>query len=158
MLCPYAASGGGGGGGGGVKTSTGMSAAKLDAAEEGGKRECCRYKTAATSFCPSGSTLLCLPNQLLTPPPLLLLLLTPWLLPPFCDADATVDKALSKKIMQARTAKKMSQKDLATRVGVKSDIIQSYENGKAIPNQQVIGKIEKALGCQLREKKFKKKK
>ena len=60
--------------------------------------------------------------------------------------------------MQARTAKKMSQKDLATRVGVKSDIIQSYENGKAIPNQQVIGKIEKALGCQLREKKFKKKK
>ena len=70
-------------------------------------------------------------------------------------ADTTVDKALSKKIMQARTAKKMSQKDLATRIGVKADIIQTYENGKALPNQAIIGKIERALGCQLREKKFK---
>ena len=109
-------------------------------------------------FAPAVRLFFACPTNCLRPPPLLLLLLTPWLLPPFCDADATVDKALSKKIMQARTAKKMSQKDLATRVGVKSDIIQSYENGKAIPNQQVIGKIEKALGCQLREKKFKKKK
>ena len=68
---------------------------------------------------------------------------------------ATVDKALSKKIMQARTAKKMSQKQLAQVCGVQANVIQTYENGKAVPNQQIITKIEKALGCQLREKKFK---
>jgi len=28
--------------------------------------------------------------------------------------------------------------------------LQSYENGKAIPNNQVLGKIERALGCKLR--------
>ena len=42
---------------------------------------------------------------------------------------ATVDKALSKKIMQARTAKKMSQKQLAQVCGVQANLIQTYENG-----------------------------
>ena len=62
---------------------------------------------------------------------------------------AKVDKSLSKAIMQARTAKKMTQKDLATKINEKPQIIGEYESGKAIPNPQLISKIERALGCKL---------
>mmetsp|Transcript_19647 Transcript_19647/g.27632 ORF Transcript_19647/g.27632 Transcript_19647/m.27632 type:complete len:174 (+) Transcript_19647:72-593(+) len=62
---------------------------------------------------------------------------------------AKVDKSLSKAIMQARTAKKMSQKDLATAINEKPQVIAEYENGKAIPNGQIIVKIERKLGCKL---------
>jgi len=51
--------------------------------------------------------------------------------------------------MQARTAKKMTQKDLATKINEKPQVIGEYENGKAIPNGQIIVKIERALGCKL---------
>ena len=62
---------------------------------------------------------------------------------------AKVDKSLSKAIMQARTAKKLSQKDLATAINEKATTIQQYESGKAIPNPQIIGKLERKLGCKL---------
>lgn len=62
---------------------------------------------------------------------------------------AKVDKSLSKAIMQARTAKKMTQKDLGTKINEKPQIIAEYESGKAIPNPQLISKIERALGCKL---------
>ena len=54
--------------------------------------------------------------------------------------------------MQARTAKKMSQKDLGTKINEKPQVIQQYEGGKAVPNPQVISKIERALGVKLRGK------
>mmetsp|Transcript_5507 Transcript_5507/g.6403 ORF Transcript_5507/g.6403 Transcript_5507/m.6403 type:complete len:171 (-) Transcript_5507:203-715(-) len=60
-----------------------------------------------------------------------------------------VDKNLSKAIMQARTALKLSQKDLATKVNAKPQIVAEYENGKAIPNPQVISKLERVLKTQL---------
>jgi putative transcription factor len=60
-----------------------------------------------------------------------------------------VDKSLSKAIMQARTAKKLSQKELATKINEKPQVVGEYESGKAIPNPQIIGKIERALGCKL---------
>lgn len=60
-----------------------------------------------------------------------------------------VDKDLSKAIMQARTAKKLSQKELATKINEKPQVVGEYESGKAIPNPQIIGKIERALGCKL---------
>ncbi len=60
-----------------------------------------------------------------------------------------VDLSLSKSIMQARTAKKMTQKDLATAINEKPQVIAEYESGKAIPNPQIISKIERALGCKL---------
>ncbi|KAH8048616.1 DNA binding protein [Aureococcus anophagefferens] len=41
--------------------------------------------------------------------------------------------AFGKALMQARTAKKMSQKDLARR-STKPQVIQQYEGGKAVPN------------------------
>jgi len=51
--------------------------------------------------------------------------------------------------MQARMAKKMSQGDLAKQVCVTADIIQKYENGKAVPNNAFIAKLEKVLGTKL---------
>lgn len=62
--------------------------------------------------------------------------------------DATVGKTISK----VRTEKKLSQKDLATKINEKPQIINEYESGKAIPNQQILGKIERALGVKLRGK------
>eukprot|EP00954_Amorphochlora_amoebiformis_P016843 1315207-Amorphochlora_amoeboformis.AAC.1 len=49
-----------------------------------------------------------------------------------------------KALMKARQQKKMSQKELA-----QASIIQQYENGKAIPNGQIISKLSRALGVSL---------
>ena len=62
---------------------------------------------------------------------------------------AKVDKSLSKAIMQARTAKKMTQKDLATAINEKPQVVAEYESGKAIPNGQIIAKLERKLGTKL---------
>ena len=62
---------------------------------------------------------------------------------------AKVDKALSKAIQQARTAKKMSQKELATAINEKPQVLAQYESGKAIPNPQIISKLERKLGTKL---------
>ena len=51
--------------------------------------------------------------------------------------------------MQARMSKKWTQKDLATRINEKPQIIGEYESGKAIPNGSLIAKMERALGCKL---------
>lgn len=59
---------------------------------------------------------------------------------------------LGRLIQQSRMGKGMSQKDLATKVNEKPQIINDYEAGRGIPNQVVIGKIEKALGVKLRGK------
>jgi putative transcription factor len=62
---------------------------------------------------------------------------------------AKVDKSLSKAIMQARTAKKMTQKEVATAINEKPQVVAEYETGKAIPNPQIIAKLERALGTKL---------
>lgn len=62
---------------------------------------------------------------------------------------ATVDRSLSQAIQQARTAKKMTQKQLATAINEKPQIIQQYECGQAIPNAQVLSKLDRALGVNL---------
>ena len=61
----------------------------------------------------------------------------------------TVDQSLSKAIAQARLAKKLTQKDLATAINEKPQIIQDYESGKAIPNPQILNKLDRALGIHL---------
>ena len=61
----------------------------------------------------------------------------------------TVSKDLRLAIGQARQAKGMSQKDLATKLMIPAKTIQDYESGKAIPNNQLIAKIERTLGCKL---------
>ncbi|KAG7011997.1 Multiprotein-bridging factor 1b [Cucurbita argyrosperma subsp. argyrosperma] len=64
-----------------------------------------------------------------------------------------VPTELKKAIMQARTEKKLTQSQLAQLINEKPQIIQEYESGKAIPNQQIITKLERALGTKLRGKK-----
>lgn len=56
---------------------------------------------------------------------------------------------LKKSIMQARINNKMSQKDLANKLNVSINVINGYENGKIIPNNQFIVRIEKILNCKL---------
>jgi putative transcription factor len=52
---------------------------------------------------------------------------------------------LGRLIQQGRQAKGWSQKELATKVNEKPQVINDYEAGRGIPNQVVIGKIEKAI-------------
>eukprot|EP00174_Griffithsia_okiensis_P000787 GO256345.1.p1 GENE.GO256345.1~~GO256345.1.p1 ORF type:complete len:135 (+),score=11.87 GO256345.1:123-527(+) len=60
-----------------------------------------------------------------------------------------VGLGLGKAIQQARSAKKMTQAALAQAINEKPAVINQYENGKAIPNGQLISKIERALGAKL---------
>lgn len=64
-----------------------------------------------------------------------------------------VPTELKKAIMHARTEKKLTQSQLAQIINEKPQVIQEYESGKAIPNQQIITKLERALGTKLRGKK-----
>ncbi|KAF8087437.1 hypothetical protein N665_0585s0015 [Sinapis alba] len=64
-----------------------------------------------------------------------------------------VPTELKKAIMQARTEKKLTQSQLAQIINEKPQVIQEYEAGKAIPNQQILSKLERALGAKLRGKK-----
>ena len=52
-------------------------------------------------------------------------------------------------MQQARMASKLSQKDLASKMCVPIQVIQSYENGTALPNNAFIAKIEKVLNTKL---------
>ncbi|KAH7572302.1 hypothetical protein ACOSP7_015420 [Xanthoceras sorbifolium] len=55
-------------------------------------------------------------------------------------------------IQKARLAKKMSQSELAKLINERPQVVQEYENGKAVPNQAVLAKMEKVLGVKLRGK------
>ncbi|RZC09477.1 Multiprotein-bridging factor 1a isoform C [Glycine soja] len=96
-------------------------------------------------------------------------------------AHEKVPTELKKAIMQARMDKKLTQSQLAQvllvvyyrslyfpylylgiindvhcylqLINEKPQVIQEYESGKAIPNQQIISKLERALGAKLRGKK-----
>lgn len=51
--------------------------------------------------------------------------------------------------MKARNAKGLSQKELANRLQMDQKTITEYEQGKGIPNNAIIAKIERELGCKL---------
>ncbi|KAL7980828.1 hypothetical protein Chor_001982 [Crotalus horridus] len=53
---------------------------------------------------------------------------------------------VGKVIQQGRQGKGLTQKDLATKINEKPQVIADYESGRAIPNNQVLGKIERAIG------------
>lgn len=55
-------------------------------------------------------------------------------------------------IQKARIEKKMTQSDLAKQMNERIQVVQEYENGKAVPNQAVLAKMEKILGVKLRGK------
>jgi putative transcription factor len=60
-----------------------------------------------------------------------------------------VGQSFKTELMKARQAKNMTQADLAKLINEKSTVINEYESGKAIPNGQVIQKLNRALGCTL---------
>ena len=60
-----------------------------------------------------------------------------------------IDLNLKKSISQARINNKLTQKELATKLNVPVQTIINYENGKAIPNNLFISKLEKTLKTKL---------
>ena len=72
------------------------------------------------------------------------------------DNDELVEKKISlelrKIIQQARVANKLSQSQLAQQLNVKPNVINEYESGKVVPNNQLLGKIERILKVKLRGK------
>jgi transcriptional regulator with XRE-family HTH domain len=50
----------------------------------------------------------------------------------------------------ARLERKLTQKDVAQKINEKPSVVQDYESGKAIPNPQILGKLERILGVKLR--------
>jgi len=67
----------------------------------------------------------------------------------------TVPLSMGKEIQKARVAKGMSQAQLAQAINEKPQVVNQYESGKAIPNGQVISKMERVLGAKLRPPKKK---
>ncbi|XP_019745998.1 endothelial differentiation-related factor 1 homolog [Hippocampus comes] len=63
-----------------------------------------------------------------------------------------VSLEVGKVIQKGRQEKGFTQKDLATKINEKPQVIADYESGKAIPSNQVMGKIERAIGLKLRGK------
>lgn len=63
-----------------------------------------------------------------------------------------LDLQVGKIIQQARIAKSLTQADLARLINEKQQIVNEYEQAKAIPNQQILAKMERALGVKLRGK------
>ncbi|KAG5503003.1 hypothetical protein JIQ42_06966 [Leishmania sp. Namibia] len=61
-----------------------------------------------------------------------------------------VDPHLRVRIMKERQALNWSQQDLAQRISERVSVVAEYENGKAVPEERVIVKMEKALGVHLR--------
>ena len=61
----------------------------------------------------------------------------------------TVSTDLKQAMIKARNAKGLTQKQLAQQLNMQPQVINEYESGKAIPNNAVIAKIERALGAKL---------
>ena len=65
----------------------------------------------------------------------------------------TVSVNFGQALMKARTAAKITQKELAQKMNVKISIIKNYESAKAIPNPRIISNLERHLNCKLPRKK-----
>ena len=68
------------------------------------------------------------------------------------NTDKQVSREVSLRIQQARQAKGWTQKELATKISEKPQVVNDYENGRGIPNPQILGKMERVLGVKLRGK------
>lgn len=66
-----------------------------------------------------------------------------------------VSTEVRQAIQKARIEKKMSQAELAKQINERPQVVQEYENGKAVPNQAILAKMEKVLGVKLRGLKHK---
>ena len=61
-----------------------------------------------------------------------------------------VKREVSLAIQKARQALHLKQKELATKINEKEQIIVEYENGTVNLNQQILSKLERVLGVKLR--------
>ncbi|KAF8636626.1 hypothetical protein AX17_003435 [Amanita inopinata Kibby_2008] len=61
-----------------------------------------------------------------------------------------VSLSVGRAMQDGRMALKLSQKDVAQKINEKPSVLQDYEAGKAIPNPQILGKLERVLGVKLR--------
>jgi putative transcription factor len=64
-------------------------------------------------------------------------------------APKRIGHTLRITIQSARQAKKMTQKELAIKINVPQGTITDYENGKVIPNSQILSKMSRILGVKL---------
>jgi len=69
------------------------------------------------------------------------------------EKKPTISLSNSKLIQGARTAKKMTQQQLAQKINKDQKTIQLYESGKIAPDYTVMCKIEKELSIKLNKKK-----
>jgi putative transcription factor len=53
-------------------------------------------------------------------------------------------------MQSARMDLKLSQKDVAQKINEKPSVLQDYEAGKAVPNSQILAKLERVLAVKLR--------
>ncbi|KAJ7197256.1 multi protein bridging factor 1-domain-containing protein [Mycena pura] len=63
---------------------------------------------------------------------------------------AKIAPSVGRAIQDARQELKLSQKDVAQKINEKPSVLQDYESSKAIPNPQILGKLERVLGVKLR--------
>ncbi|KAF9642659.1 ylMBF1 [Thelephora ganbajun] len=61
-----------------------------------------------------------------------------------------VSASVGKVMQQARMEKGLSRKDCAQKINEKPSVLQNYETGKAVPNAQILSKLERVLGVKLR--------
>ncbi|THH26780.1 hypothetical protein EUX98_g7404 [Antrodiella citrinella] len=61
-----------------------------------------------------------------------------------------IPPSVGKAIQSARMEKELSQKDVAQKINEKPSVLQDYEAGRAIPNPQILSKLERVLGVKLR--------
>ena len=67
----------------------------------------------------------------------------------------TIPKDLSREIMQARTTKKFTQKEMAMKLNVQPNVYNNIENGKSLydpSTKKLIQNIEKQLGIKFTKK------
>ena len=61
----------------------------------------------------------------------------------------TITKDVKLAIQQARCNLKMSQKQLAAALSIPTDTITKYENGKAVPNNALLNRMQRILKVKL---------
>ena len=65
-----------------------------------------------------------------------------------------INPKIREAIMKARTAKGLTQKELAQRAQVQPTVVQQYETGKAKADVAVLRKMERILGVKLTGKEY----
>lgn len=61
-----------------------------------------------------------------------------------------IPRETSQTIQRVRNEKGLKREQLAQKINIKSNLLAEYEEGKAIPNQQILNKLEHVLGVYLR--------